>query len=357
MTKQPAKKRYPSIEPKGDGWRATLRIDGALHKGKKRRTQQEAHEDAKELQKLRDSGQTDGVNVTLADAMKRVLALCELQRRRPGTVNWYRKEFAILTAEFGEGQKLRLLTKARVQDFVTKRLKDGAGPRTVRHGLQALRRLLYVSELSTAPLNVPLPDLEESAPDVFEWKDVQRILDRVRKVDEFEWAVLALFLYTGVRRAEAARIRIVDDENDIDFGQKLLHVKIGKRRPRTLPCPDQLMEVLAVFVDEGKRPKFDEGDEDGGGDGLFPGTTEARRTGYVRRVFERWAAKLKEPKLHMHTMRHTFGSELARKGVSVSTIAALMGHSLASGGANAITHLYIRVHGPELRAAMGKLWE
>jgi integrase len=69
-----------------------------------------------------------------------------------------------------------------------------------------------------------------------------------------------------------------------------------------------------------------------------PGTTVARRTGYVRRVFERWAQKLKEPRLHMHTMRHTFGSELARRGVQASTIAALMGHSLASAGANAITH-------------------
>jgi hypothetical protein len=77
-----------------------------------------------------------------------------------------------------------------------------------------------------------------------------------------------LFLYTGVRRAEAARIRIVDDANDIDFGQKLLHVKIGKRRPRTLPLPDQLMEVLGVFNAAGKRPKFEEGDEDGGGNAV-----------------------------------------------------------------------------------------
>ncbi len=356
MTSKPAKRRYPNIEPKGNGWRATLRIDGELHKGKKRSTQKEAHDDAQSLQELRATGNVEAINSTLGDAMKRVLGLCELQRRRPGTVNWYQKQFAILKAEFGEGQKLRLLTKARVQEFITKRLKDGAGPRTVRHDLQALRRLLYVSELGVAVLNVPLPDLEESAPDVFEWGDALKILEKVRKVDEFEWAVLSLFLYTGVRRAEAARIRIVDDENDIDFGRKVLHVKIGKRRPRSLPCPDQLMEVLAVFVDAEKRPKFDE-DEDTEGDGLFPGTTEARRTGYVRRVFERWSAKLKEPRLHMHTMRHTFGSELARRGVSVSTIAALMGHSLAAGGANAITHLYIQVHGPELRAAMEKLWE
>jgi integrase len=55
------------------------------------------------------------------------------------------------------------------------------------------------------------------------------------------------------------------------------------------------------------------------------------------------------------TLRHTFGSELARRGVSVSTIAALMGHSLAAAGSNAITH-YIQVHGPELREAMAKLW-
>ncbi len=357
MPKQPAKKRYPNIEPKGDGWRATLRIDGELHKGKKRSTQLDANYDAKGLQDLRDSGNVDAVNSSLGDAIKRVLGLCELQRRRAGMVCWYEQQFTTLKAEFGEGQKLRLLTKSRVQEFVSSRVKKGVSARTVRHNLQALRRLFRVSELVPPLANIALPDLEETSPDVFEWKDATKMLDRVRRADEFEWAVFALFLYNGVRRAEAARIRIVDDENDIDWGQKLLHVKIGKRRPRTLPCPDQLIEVLTVFNDESKRPKFDEGDEDGAGDGLLPGSTEARRIGYLRRVFERWSATLKQPKLHPHALRHTFGSELARKGVSEATIAVLMGHTLSAGGARAITHRYITVHGPEARAAMEKLWE
>ena len=37
VTSKPARTRYPNIEPKGDGWRATVRIAGNLHKGEKRR--------------------------------------------------------------------------------------------------------------------------------------------------------------------------------------------------------------------------------------------------------------------------------------------------------------------------------
>lgn len=39
-----------------------------------------------------------------------------------------------------------------------------------------------------------MPDMEDRRSDVFEWADAVRDLDRVRNVDELEWAVLALFL-------------------------------------------------------------------------------------------------------------------------------------------------------------------
>ncbi len=345
------KRKFPNIEPAGNGWRATVSVDGRMRKGKTRPTQALAYADAEKLKHLRDVGQSDGTVATLGEATEQVLAICELRKRRDATSEWYRSHFATLKRELGKETKLLSIDRARLQKFVDGRVRDGIAPRTVRHELQALRRCFRVAQLPppTNDARLILPNLTPKAIDVFEWPEATKLIERVRKVDEFEATTIAFFFYTGIRRTEAARIRIVDDEHDIDFGRKVLHVKIGKRRPRSLPCPDELMELLGVFNDSSKRPAREED-----GDGLFPGDTVARRVRYITDVFRRWSKKLKEPRLHAHACRHSFGSELARQRVPVSTIAALMGHDLKQ---DAITHLYITPHDPELRAAMAKLWE
>lgn len=119
----------------GDGWRGRVRIVRALHKGKVRATPLEAHDD-EGSGRCATEGSAYGANATLGEAMKRALTHCELRQRRPGTVDWYRKQLAILQAQFGEGQKLRLMTKARVQQFVTMREGEGMAPRTIHHDPQ-----------------------------------------------------------------------------------------------------------------------------------------------------------------------------------------------------------------------------
>ena len=345
------RRRYPNIEPMGTGWRATVSIDGKMRKGKTRETQAEAHADAEGLRTMREAGQGETMAATLGEACTQVLALCGLRKRRGGTESWYRCHFATLKREFDEGTKLLTIDRAAVQRLVDRRVAAGISPRTIRHELQALRRCFRVAQLPppTNDARLILPDLKPKAIDVFEWHEVTDLLAKVREADEFEWATLAFFFYTGIRRTEAARIRIVDDVHDIDWGKKVLHVKIGKKRPRSLPCPDKLMELLSVFNDGAKRPKKEED-----GDGLFPGATVDQRVNYIYNVFRYWGTKLGLKKLHPHACRHTFGSELARRGASVPTIARLMGHDLSS---DTITSLYVTPHDPELRAAMGLLWE
>lgn len=60
-----------------------------------------------------------------------------------------------------------------------------------------------------------------------------------------------------------------------------------------------------------------------------------------------------EPRLHPHAMRHTFASELARRGVPEHIIADLLGHKRRR---SSITSRYISAVGPAYMQAMALLW-
>src|SRR5690606_25550528 len=128
----------------------------------------------------------------------------------------------------------------------------------------------------------------------------------------------------------------------------LLHVKIGKRRPRTLPIPSGLLDVLAVLIDTDKRPKFE-----GEGDGLFPGADDWLRAARVRALG-----------------REAQGTEVAsahdaphvRIGAGATRCQCVddrgpYGAPAIEWGRQRHHPPVIQVHGPELRAAMELLWE
>lgn len=187
-----------------------------------------------------------------------------------------------------------------------------------------------------------LPDLVDAPPDVLDWQVANRLMAQARKVDEWAALVFDLFLHTGVRRTEAARLKFAD----LDCDDAVLTIRGGKRRPRSLPAPEGLVEVMALLVQEVLGwPESDY---------LFPGEDEDDRADFITRLFRRWSVQLKEPRWHAHALRHTFASELARQGVNENTIGRLLGHS--QGGAKSITSRYIQVHAPELKAAMALLW-
>lgn len=143
---------------------------------------------------------------------------------------------------------------------------------------------------------------------------------------------LRIALYTGLRRAEIARL------GTKDYGEDRLTIE-GKTGGRTLPVPEQLRELLARSV-EGRY--------------FVPGSNEARRVDHVRRVFGRWKKRLGEDRLHAHAFRHTFASELARQGKPEHIISDLLGHARRR---SSVTQRYVTVLGPEYIDAMAGLWD
>lgn len=72
MAKRSTRSRFPSVQHRDGKWRAAVRINGKLIRGRLRGTQREASTDAEQLKQLRDARQAEGLAATVGAAIAKV---------------------------------------------------------------------------------------------------------------------------------------------------------------------------------------------------------------------------------------------------------------------------------------------
>jgi integrase len=133
---------------------------------------------------------------------------------------------------------------------------------------------------------------------------------------------------TGLRRGELANLK----DGDLDFENDVVVVRSGKGlKDRSVPLVLSLRDRLEALC-RGKKPT----------DSVF-GLKAVSISGKVRS----WAKKAGVPHIHVHSLRHHFGTELERRGVRPRIIQSLMGHADLS-----VTQRYLDVGADELRDAV-----
>jgi integrase len=138
---------------------------------------------------------------------------------------------------------------------------------------------------------------------------------------------------TGLRRSELANLKV----GDLDFINQVVVVRSGKGlKDRSVPLVSSLSTRLEGFC-HGREP----------GESLF-GLEAVTISGKI----SYWAKKAGYPNIHAHSLRHQFGTELARRGAGARTIQSLLGHSDL-----ATTQRYLDVVGKDLRDAVNLLDE
>lgn len=129
-------------------------------------------------------------------------------------------------------------------------------------------------------------------------------------------AMIAIGLYAGLRCAEILNLTV----GDIDTEQSLIQVRQGKGgRDARLPLNIKLRRYLLPFLDgrEPQAPLIT------GPDDVSPYSTRA-----LRHIVTEAAQKAGLPgHVHVHTLRHTFGTEVQRLGGDVARTQKLMRHS------------------------------
>ena len=171
----------------------------------------------------------------------------------------------------------------------------------------------FLQERGEIPVNpcpqVKLPRLVIGPPKFLDQKQIADLLVYAKRTQCYYEIKSAL--QTGLRRSELADLQWPD----INFASGLILVRRGKgEKSRAVPLVKDLSAEFQVFADPAGY--------------VFPGTHGQRR---ASRCWDRLLVPVKNKFPWFdggwHLLRHTFASQLARRGVSIAKIATWLGHS------------------------------
>ena len=147
------------------------------------------------------------------------------------------------------------------------------------------------------------------------------------------WLTYLALRFTGARLGE---VQLVDDQNDIDWRNyeirlRILKQKAPKKPVRSIPVPPNVTSSVANYLmnfpdEKGRVFRVDQGN--------------------FRRVFYERAKEAGIPRelAHPHILRHTRATELLKKGVPITVVQDILGHSALT-----TTAVYLRISGQEAK--------
>ncbi len=207
-------------------------------------------------------------------------------------------------------------------------------------------RFLYKRVLKRRDLdfeNLPLLRTPKKLPVVLSPEEVARLIEAAPNL---LYRTLLMLLYaTGLRRTEAAKLKV----SDIDSSLMLIHVHLGKgARDRELPLTQKLLDALRAYWRASKiKPRVY----------LFPSHWEA--TAEEKPISDKtvWNACHEAAlragitkRMGPHTLRHCFATHMLEAGTDLRTIQLLLGHRRLKD-----TAIYLHLSRRHLHAAINPL--
>jgi site-specific recombinase XerD len=272
--------------------------------------------------------------------------LVELQRRNYNTDTI--RGYILAVEQFAQhfGKSPELMGPEEVGQFQLHMLRE----KKLALGTIALRmgalRFLYRRTLKRRDLefdDLPLLRAPKKLPVVLSPEEVTRLIEAAPNL---LYRTLLMLLYaTGLRRAEAANLKV----SDIDSSLMLIHVHQGKgSRDRELPLTQKVLDALRLYWRTAKiKPRVY----------LFP--TRKEPTEPQKPISDKtvWHACHEAAlragltkRIGPHTLRHSFATHLLEAGTDLRTIQLLLGHRHLKD-----TAIYLHLSRRHLRAAANPL--
>jgi len=227
---------------------------------------------------------------------------------------------------------LEQITGARIESFITQRMRDdGIAPKTANRYREILHKMFnyatkhwnFVPTDRRHPNPAALVERRREPARTIRFLTLEQIENQLSVLNDHPLlqAMVATFIYAGLRREEA--IWLIP--TDVDLERRLIYVRAKTidgeswqpktKRNRVVPISDALSTILATYHQPANRTWF------------FPSPQGHRWDP------DNFSQDLREINAE-HDLpwscldfRHTFGSLLAQKGVSLYKIAELLGNS------------------------------
>ncbi|MFC0562085.1 tyrosine-type recombinase/integrase [Halalkalibacter alkalisediminis] len=178
--------------------------------------------------------------------------------------------------------------------------------------------------INTFARSIALPELTDTvertnkridyvAPDYLKEAELQELLSRAKKdTSKRNVAIVYTLLYTGVRVSELCQLNKKDIKLNAKSQTGQVMVRSESGNERMIP----LSKELVIKLDDYLTSRTDDHDA------LFV-------SNYQKRIATRTVQHMlkQEYNIHPHKLRHTFCHDLVRKGVDLSMVAQLSGHS------------------------------
>ncbi len=282
--------------------------------------------------------------------------LTDLAREPRSEQTWraYRSDLMLfarwLTQTTGDAFEARTLTRIDVRDYKQHLLSvEGRKPATINRRLAALRAFSGWAKKKGLLADLPTEGIADvvvpkQAPKALEPRAIDRVLRRSEQSGNLRDHAIMLTLYhTGIRVSELCDLRVGDVETSERKGS--LTVRAGKgMKQRTIPLTVDARKAIARSLAEREHPAPN--------DFLFISRrTQGRLTSKaVRQITGKYGYQAMVEDAHPHAFRHSFATELLRKGAPFTAVGALLGHeSLQS------TARYTQPSAKDLREAVQKL--
>jgi integrase/recombinase XerC len=289
---------------------------------------------------------------TWAEALARFdRHLADLERSQHTHAN-YREDLTAFAEwyehTFQEEPQLALLAPQELREWKAHlREERKLEPATVNRKLAALRSLLKWAEANGHAPEIRAPKSIRKVQPPPRWLDLkqQRLLLRAaeRHGGWREEPLVKLLLHTGLRVDEAAALTWEDIEIRPRSGQ--LTVRRGKgRKQRVVPLNAEAREAL-----ERLRTAYPRQQHARPGAVLYGQRGPLTARG-IESILQKVAHHARLPEVSPHVLRHTFGHNLASKGVPIQVIADLMGHESLE-----TTRRYVQPGADDLAAAVDQL--
>jgi len=292
--------------------------------------------------------------------------LADYERLQPTTIHNYTTYFSLFLAFLTPAEARKAVrgdvAPARFSAFLRAERERGMAESTLQMRWYAVhafyRYLRHLGYDGPSPLEKVRPPRARPIPRRdYSLEEAEAILaaasasaDGGTKKGQFDYAVMATFRYTGVRRGELIDARV----KDLNLAHRELTVLGKGRKRRTIPLPHSYVDLMGWYLAD-VRPRLPESEllfanPRANLDGRFRGATDGQT---LQRMTVRYGDEAGVAGPHLpHRWRHTYATHLLRKGVDVTVVQKLLGHSNIT-----TTSIYLHLIRDDLQAGVDQAFD
>ena len=222
------------------------------------------------------------------------------------------------------------ITKSILENYIThKKIYNSWSAKTIKNSLQAFTNFLrfcvdqkYITENPAE--HIPKPRIPKRLPKYIPKDDALKLIEWTH-VSKFRYtferlrarAIIATFLFTGVRQGELLNLKV----SDIRLDERVLRVENGKGgKDRLIPLNVRLVSILERYLSERqKRGKMS----------IYFFTSLRLDRQMSQSVIKRLFIRLQKDvgfKVYPHLLRHTFATLMLQGSCDIYSLSKMMGH-------------------------------